>query len=57
MRDLQCQVHKTRCGQGNPFWDSKVSSERCCSHKCRMGQGEGDGREGILTPVTLFQVQ
>lgn len=49
LRGLHSQVCKNRCGRGTPFWDSNVSSERYCPHKCRMGQGEGDGMEGAMT--------
>lgn len=57
VRGLWSQVQKTRYGQGNPLWDSNIYSGRHSPHKCRMGQGEGDGIEGAMTPIILFQVQ
>lgn len=48
----------TTCGQGNPFWHSRIIySGRYCHHQCRIRQGEGDGLEWVVTPVILFQVQ
>lgn len=40
-----------------PLWDSNIYSGRHSPHKCRIGQGEGDGIEGAMTPIILFQVQ
>ena len=51
---LQSQVQETRYGQENPLWDSNIYSGRHSPHECRMGQGEGDGIEGAMTPIILF---
>lgn len=43
--------------KGTPSGTQNIYSGRHSPHKCGMGQGEGDGIEGAMTPIILFQVQ